>query len=104
MKFSRSIEAQMFNEWKEEYIDYNGLKKLLASDQDVFMSGVQVQLNKANQFYNTKTQELVETLRTLTVKAKNGVPYAPEVAQFGDFNTALNHIRVWIGCWKGKRA
>ncbi|KAL5504153.1 VTC4 [Sanghuangporus vaninii] len=72
MKFGRKINADLYNEWREYYLDYNKLKRELKSrttshvwndeDESEFIRMLEVELDKIHDFQKHKTTELARRI------------------------------------------
>ncbi|EJD06520.1 SPX-domain-containing protein [Fomitiporia mediterranea MF3/22] len=72
MKFGRKINADLYNEWREFYLDYNKLKRELKSrttshlwtddDELSFVGMLEVELDKIHDFQKHKTTELARRI------------------------------------------
>ncbi|THH08590.1 hypothetical protein EW145_g2600 [Phellinidium pouzarii] len=72
MKFGRKINADLYNEWREYYLDYNKLKRELKSrttskpwnddDDRAFIAMLEIELDKIHDFQKSKTTELARRI------------------------------------------
>ncbi|KAI5119433.1 hypothetical protein M0805_009884 [Coniferiporia weirii] len=72
MKFGRKINADLYNEWREYYLDYNRLKRELKSrtttrawsddDERAFIVLLELELDKIHDFQKSKTTELAHRI------------------------------------------
>lgn len=86
MKFGRDLESSMVKEWIEGYCDYNALKKMLkqitgpegsdAGDHTSFFLKVEEELQKVNQFYLGKLNEVEAQLQPADQDADAGAAAA----------------------------
>lgn len=93
MKFGRDLESSMVKEWKDGYCDYNALKLILKSitgpegasgDHSGFFLRLEEELQKVNQFYLQKLNEVENKLQPteqppqLTATSSNSPPSSPQ--------------------------
>ncbi|KAL5486050.1 VTC4 [Sanghuangporus weigelae] len=101
MKFGRKINADLYNEWREYYLDYNKLKRELKSrttshvwndeDESEFIRMLEVELDKIHDFQKHKTTELARRISSAEERVHRLVK--EEEAYHASFN-ALNGTQI----------
>ncbi|KIJ51444.1 hypothetical protein M422DRAFT_26858 [Sphaerobolus stellatus SS14] len=80
MKFGRKISEDMYGEWKDQYLDYNGLKNDLkkittkrpwnVQDEREFTRKLERELEKIYNFQTTKVEELARRIQSAEQEVK----------------------------------
>ncbi|ODV79916.1 SPX-domain-containing protein [Suhomyces tanzawaensis NRRL Y-17324] len=99
MLFANKLEHEIYKPWKEYYLNYNGLKKLLKEgvilqnnwsdkDEQNFVSALDSDLEKVYTFQHNKYEELNDKLNELQSKTEN----AERKFEVDKFTTELDEL------------